>query len=566
MPYVPLSPNQPSVYVPPFTEKDKVLEIGGGSRPLVRPNLDIIPGPSVDIVHDLNVYPWPLETGVYDAVFSQYCIEHMEWRKTIEFIKEVYRILKPNGRAVVITPNLIEHCKLVIEEGVNRKTNEAVFGSQEFPGYSGCHKGGLSPEYAVELFKEGGFDFVRVLAHPVSKWDMIIEAYKMTDVFEREYFEEGTTGYREYRDFATHYDTVERIMGIEPKVKSFLDIGAGRGYICRILEGKGIPSMAMDISKYCQKTRATNNFILWDAMKIPWPFKEKQFDTSFSMNFLEHLQVGVLDSVIKEMARVSNRGLHGIHMTDCPFQELDKDIDLTHHINENKAWWVAKFQAIAPEYVVYIDHPRNLEYAYPEKQPPISLAPPSPDTLIKINLGSYKDQFYYGWKNYDILDLKQFAKSQAYDFTQLDVLKGLPWKDGEVDLVFSSHLIEHFTREEGRAFLKECYRVMKPGGVIRISVPDALLIARDYVNAHIMEYRYVNVGVERASDDAEAFYELLLRNHKTVYDEASLSKMLQDVGFKDVKKVSAFDSRSQAMKTQCVNTFCELSLILEAQK
>jgi predicted SAM-dependent methyltransferase len=575
MPYVPLVKGQPATYVPPINPKAKNIEIGGGKNPLLRPNVDIIPGPTVDVVHDLSTFPWPLETGAYDGVISLYAIEHIEWRKTLDFINELYRILKPDGRAVVITANLLEQCKSLVAEGVNEKTVERIFGSQEFPNYGGCHKTGFSPDYAVELFTKAGFEYVKIYPHPISTTDMIIEAFKMKEIFERQYFEDGTIGYREYRDFATHYDTVERILAVEPKVKSLLDIGGGRGYICRILEGKGIPSTCMDVSKYCQKTRATDNFILWDATKTPWPdtksfapglkIPDKSFDLCFSMNFLEHLREEQIPAVLLEMARVSNRGMHGIHMTDPPFQEMDKDMDVTHHTMHDKAWWMAKFNEIVPGYPVYIDHPRNLEYSRPELQPPVSLAPPNPDNLVKLNLGSYKDMFYYGWLNCDILDLAEFAQSQAYCFMQMDVTK-TPWplRDGEVDLIFSSHLIEHLTRDEGRLFLNECHRVMKPGGVIRISVPDLQLIAKDYVEGHINEYRYVNVGVERASDDAEAFYELLLRNHKTVYDDDSLTKLLQEAGFKEVHRVSAFDSRSPAMKTQTTNTFPDLSLIVEA--
>jgi predicted SAM-dependent methyltransferase len=534
---------------------------------LLHPNLDIIPGPMVDIVHDLSVFPWPLASDCYDAVVSRNVIEHIEWRKSSDFIKEIFRILKNGGKTIIFTTNLYERCKLVVETGVDIAANENIYGSQEFINHCGCHKSGYSETYIRKLFEDATFNHITVIPHPSSKYDLVVEAFKMNeDIFERSYFEDGLTGYKEFRDFATHHDTAERILAVEPPVKSFLDCGGARGYLCRILENKGIPSTCMDISKYCQKTRATDSFILHDATKIPWSFKDKQFDLCFSMNFLEHLKPEILDSVIREMERVSVRGFHGIHMTDCPFKEMDKDIDLTHHINENKAWWTARFNAVVPSYSVFIDHPRNIEYSRPELQPPISLAPATPDNLLKINLGSYKDMFYYGWLNCDILDLTEFASSQAYSFIHMDATKPFPWKDEAVDLVFTSHLIEHFTRDEGRGFLKECYRVMKPGGVIRISVPNTRLITKDYLEGNITEYRYVNVGVERATDDAEAYYELLLRNHKTVYDEASLSKMLQEIGFKNVTHVSAFESHSIAMKTQTVNTFCDLSLVLEASR
>jgi len=72
------------------------------------------------------------------------------------------------------------------------------------------------------------------LPHPQSTTDMIIEAHKFVgdfEVFEREYFEDGTIGYKEYRDFATHYSTSSVLLKHKPE--SLLDIGGGRGYVVK---------------------------------------------------------------------------------------------------------------------------------------------------------------------------------------------------------------------------------------------------------------------------------------------------------------------------------------------
>jgi len=555
------------------------VEVGGGKCPLIHPNVDIIPDPMVDIIHDLSQTPWPLKDNSYDGVFCQYCIEHMEWRKVPEFIKELYRILDANGTAVVFTSNLLEQCKSVVEQGVNQGTNERVFGSQEFPNYGGCHKCGFSPEYAVELFKKAGFNMVSVLPHPISKTDMIIEAHKMKEMFEREYFEDGTIGYREYRDFCTHYSTARFIMKQSPE--SVLDIGCGRGYVVRVLQNEGIPACGIDISNHCWHTRATDSFILCDIIKTPWTDEkgwmvgDKSYDVCFSSNLLEHIPEDKIDTVIQEMVRVTKRGLHAIHFIDSPYKEADHDIDATHITMKPKQWWVDKFKSVAPNYPVQIEYPRTIEYENPYIQPPTSVAPgvlvengqiKFIDILNKLNLGSYKNMFYYGWINVDILNLKQFADQQSYRFRQIDLSKNIPCESNEVDLLFHSHILEHFNREDGKNFLKECYRVMKPGGIMRISVPDAKLLTQKYLDGTIMDYRYVNIGVERADNTAEALYELLCTNHKTLYDEDALTKMLSEVGFKNIRKESPFTSRSKTIQMQTINTFPTLSLILEAEK
>jgi len=551
-----------------FKYGGKVIELGGGANPQIRPNVDSIAGPTVDLVADFNK-PLPLESDFYDGIFSQYAIEHISWRNVEQFIADLYRITKENGKVVIITSNLLEQCKSVVEEGVNKGTVERVFGSQEFPDHAGAHKMGFSPEYATELFKKAGFNYVKIYPHPISKTDMILEAYKINDVFERQYFEDGTIGYKEYRDFATHHTTARIIAEMKPE--SVLEVGAGRGYISRILEGKGIKCVAMDISKHCFHTRATANFILWDATKIPWcqgyiDIKDKAYDLTFSINFLEHIPEEHVDNVIKEMVRVSKRGLHAIHYSPAPYDEQDFDVDITHCTMHSKEWWINKFKIIAPDYEVKIAYPRDLEYEQPEKHPPVSHIEQLDDGLVKLNIGSFKDMFYYNWLNIDIIDLSEFCKQQSYHFIQHDITKGILFEDNKVDLIFTSHFLEHIDRTQGKQFLKECYRVMKPGGVIRISVPNALLLTSEYIASDIDKYRCINVGVENAEDPAEAYYELLLANHKTIYDATSLSTILAKIGFKKVESISPFRSRSESIQTETINPHPTISLVIEAEK
>lgn len=48
----------------------------------------------------------------------------------------------------------------------------------------------------------------------------------------------------------------------------------------------------------------------------------------------------------------------------------------------------------------------------------------------------------------------------------------LPWKDGEVDEIMASHFIEHIPAKVRWPFFDECYRILKPGGIMRIVVPN----------------------------------------------------------------------------------------------
>ncbi len=64
-----------------------------------------------------------------------------------------------------------------------------------------------------------------------------------------------------------------------------------------------------------------------------------------------------------------------------------------------------------------------------------------------------------------------------------DLRKGIPFPDGVFDAVYHSHVLEHFSKSEALPFLKECRRVLKPGGIIRVVVPDLERMARLYLES-----------------------------------------------------------------------------------
>lgn len=54
--------------------------------------------------------------------------------------------------------------------------------------------------------------------------------------------------------------------------------------------------------------------------------------------------------------------------------------------------------------------------------------------------------------------------------------------DESCDLVYHSHVLEHFGKQEGKRFIGECFRVLKPGGIIRLAVPDLEGLVRQYLS------------------------------------------------------------------------------------
>ncbi|MCC8193293.1 MAG: glycosyltransferase [Deltaproteobacteria bacterium] len=62
-----------------------------------------------------------------------------------------------------------------------------------------------------------------------------------------------------------------------------------------------------------------------------------------------------------------------------------------------------------------------------------------------------------------------------------DLWLGVPFADETFDVVYHSHVLEHFPRRQGMFFLSECYRVLRPGGLLRVAVPDLENITRAYL-------------------------------------------------------------------------------------
>ncbi len=83
------------------------------------------------------------------------------------------------------------------------------------------------------------------------------------------------------------------------------------------------------------------------------------------------------------------------------------------------------------------------------------------------------------WLNVDIAPHSSVAKHVR----RYHLAMGIPFADNRFDGVYHSHLLEHFPRAQALPFLKECLRVLRPGGILRVVVPDLESILRQYLDA-----------------------------------------------------------------------------------
>ena len=116
-----------------------------------------------------------------------------------------------------------------------------------------------------------------------------------------------------------------------------------------------------------------------------------------------------------------------------------------------------------------------------------------------------------------------------------DLRRRFPWRDGSVDYIYSSHSLEHLTREGGVHFMREAFRVLRDGGIVRVVVPDLALEVNKYV-AGEQDARdfFVSLHTVDASDRpvTKRIYSLLSgQGHRCMYDEASLTALMRESGF-----------------------------------
>jgi len=146
--------------------------------------------------------------------------------------------------------------------------------------------------------------------------------------------------------------------------------------------------------------------------------------------------------------------------------------------------------------------------------------------MKKINMGCGWRDFGRSWIHIDS------GNYQHLDYTSITDLS--QFEDNSVDLIYSSHVIDYFDREEVIPLLEEWYRVLRPGGILRIAVPDFDKIAKLYFEGKYNLSYFVGLLYGKMPMGEETIY------HRTVYDFLSMKNMLESLSY---RKVSLYDWR-----------------------
>jgi SAM-dependent methyltransferase len=160
------------------------------------------------------------------------------------------------------------------------------------------------------------------------------------------------------------------------------------------------------------------------------------------------------------------------------------------------------------------------------------------------------------------------------DIVHWDLRRGIPWADGTFDMVYHSHLLEHLDRDAGEGLLRECLRALRPGGIIRVVVPDLRYLAERYLET-LSALDTNGTGPDamaRHDGTTEALFGQMVRReytgeqeqhpalrrlerlvrgdaeragelHRWMYDRHTLARTLRRVGFEDPREEAAETSR-----------------------
>lgn len=162
--------------------------------------------------------------------------------------------------------------------------------------------------------------------------------------------------------------------------------------------------------------------------------------------------------------------------------------------------------------------------------------------LLNLGCGGKRPQDLV-WRNMDSLQ-GQMPEDQWLtiekepNYIEADISKRLPFHDDQFDGCLLAHVLEHFSVQLAQSLLKECLRVLKPGGVIMASVPDAEYFRHVHPQDHGASTWPDLYGVFDPPNPIPTWMQaaLYFEQHFQVFSEDTLWCALTQAGFVDVNR------------------------------
>jgi predicted SAM-dependent methyltransferase len=145
----------------------------------------------------------------------------------------------------------------------------------------------------------------------------------------------------------------------------------------------------------------------------------------------------------------------------------------------------------------------------------------APKMFLKLAYRLTGAKYIYSEKEYLNIMSKKW-------FFHYDLNYGVPFANEKVDFIFTSHFIEHLYKKDAFKFLTECKRVLKKGGILRVSVPDLEIAYSMYLNGNKDEMLENYFFFEDCQNK--------FSHHRYMYDFEMLSKILFKLGFSEIRR------------------------------
>ncbi len=162
-----------------------------------------------------------------------------------------------------------------------------------------------------------------------------------------------------------------------------------------------------------------------------------------------------------------------------------------------------------------------------------------------------------------------------------DVTNKIPIDDSSIEFIYTSHLVEHLKIEDFYFFIKDCYRLLKEGGILRIVTPDLKEWVKSYLNNDqelfklhqqimienkgrpwsLIDHEYVQLPADYFMTICHNW------NHKWLFDYESISYHLKKCGFKNIINTGYRNSGYKDIERVEFNPeFYKPSLYIEVKK
>jgi predicted SAM-dependent methyltransferase len=127
-----------------------------------------------------------------------------------------------------------------------------------------------------------------------------------------------------------------------------------------------------------------------------------------------------------------------------------------------------------------------------------------------------------------------------------DLTKPLPCPSGSIKYIYSEHFIEHVRRDQGCALLRECHRVLRDDGILRVSTPDLRTLTTEYLGGRITEWS--DMGWQPKTPCQMVNEGMRLWGHEFLYDEPELKALLSECGFQNIISVDWRQSKHAELR------------------